>query len=469
MALRRRNDEDQLVPHGRGINMADIEYIRNMAGHVRDYLMGEGDFNTGNKKFKSDDTNMEVGNGDAPQVRASMGNSSNGGVYRGALVGNTQMNREREEHYLETLKCYSKKIRCYTYFWALSRWYNSGDDLPLHPLGTTGATGKVMPGAVYLRTTDIWNEALSYFNPNSLNNRFNLNDKIYTNCINFTLDDFVDNKLLNDKQTSKGIFNNYSMFRLKNFTIKLVFKTQIGGLHHEAPWIMNKFYNDNGFTTNDKRFESSYNPPHTTHDRQRYYVYRDEQNDYLSPLALKITNVPDDATKNSTEKSKVSREMGTVKNLDKNLTIIEDGEEFSFTRNINAVGNYYITKDAITSNLDMNINNIVALLEGQTQSNFAKPMVEGFGILFGPENPVIDWHGEFKLQNAPEIKGYIPIVNSHTKVYVKTLATWEAFNFDHTSNPVTFRMGNIRDPLEDAINNYKLSSIIQETQLTKGI
>ena len=462
--------------------IATGQYVGNMARNAWDYAMERGDFSKpkGFKKLKGEDsqymeadsTSDQAGNSNSINVNSSMGLSNGSGPgYRGVYTGNMGAQPGYEKWYHENIELHSKKIRSDTLLWGFSRWPRlddiSGQTFRIKAFGTTGVGGKAKPGSVYVSTGDFFGSQTDFFQPYGSNySKFQMSDYIYSNSINPQLRDFVDNKVFSDSG-NKGLMTLYTKFRLKSFTVTITPCSQTGGAFYEAPWVL--YGNTNNSTGWPPNADFKTNNKHTKNDmsnHQDYWVYRDSQGLYATGNS-NILTVPTDALATTTSRDRVGRETYTIRNFDSNLCIVNDKTPFSFTRQINPQGNYYMDKATILSLLNTNIAVVVNQLEGQTASSVAKPLPEYFNFLIAPINPVIGWVGE--TSGNTDDFGYIPVVLLTTKLHIKYQAKWEAFDYDYLATPFTTYTETYLDPLQMAEIEYKNNKLVQDAQLNKNV
>lgn len=472
---RQRGQYGMVLPGNEGLNNNDLEYARNMIGHTMDYALGRGDFAPIAKRSKLEnveqmEADSTTGNQiDAPSTGEARGDGSmSAGGHRGALTGNTQTNIGYEKHYQERTICYSKKLKLKRLNWGMSIYgpkdRDSGQRFTLRKWGTTGAGGKAVPGMV-VYSIDNANLANPFENFGSNNPQLDLCESIYSNALNFKLSDFIDNKLLNNSNT-KGIFTQFNKFRLKSFTIQIIPKSRNQSALQSATHILYNCRNKNGwendlndtekaqFNTKPAPYEHSYNPG--------YFIFRDQYTSY-SDANNNIPLVPPDALADATGEDKFKREQFAIKNLDRNLTYVQDGETFSFTREINAVGGYYFDRQSLVNNFKTNIANIINVLEGQVTdgSSIVSKMMEGFNLLIVPGKCSVYPYGLIKINNS--FSGYVVLPELTTELEIKTLATWEAFDYNYSDNFIT----NYVDPLNQALFDYNISKSVELSQLNR--
>jgi len=450
----------------------------NRPRELQEYEGGEehGDNKRLKDEMASNDTNMETG-----QVTASYsGYSGNNGGPRGSLVGNTESDPSYEKYYHEKQMGHSKKLKQLQLTWGISKYGPrnrlSGAQFPLLKWGTAGVGGQAVPGVCCIKSTDIYgNTTINAFTPYGNNQiHCDFSENVYSNAINFYLQDFVDNKLMNDSAT-KGFFLNYNKFRLLSFTIEITPYGRTESMLQYAPNVFNSGRGSNGWQSllnaDEKALFINYKHPwYEENDLPGYFIYRDIYNSYAETGGT-IKTIPSSAQPEGNE-DVMKREQYVIKNLDHNLTFVKDRESFSFTRTIKAQGNYYFDRKGILDNMKTPIGNIVNQLEGQIVdgSNIVKKNPEGFNLLIVPGRVKVEMFGEINLGGpnggTTNGNGYLLIPALTTELLVKTTAKWEAFDYNYIDNQF---VGFVSDPLEKAIFDYNVEKTITQAQLNRGI
>ena len=453
------------------------EYVNN---RQTEYYEGAEEHEDNKRMKQEEDVNMESNIG--PEVAmSSTGSGSNGG-YRGTLSGNTQTNIGYEKHFHERQYGHSKKLKLLNLSWGLSiygpRHRLTGTRFPLLKFGTSGAAGgKAPPGLVCVQTAQIYgNPTVNPITPYG-NNQTNIDfsENIYSNAVNFYLQDFLDNKLFDDSGT-RGLFLQYRKYRLKSFTIEITPKTYHQNIIQFAPNVLNSARNTNGWETilsgDDKNIFVNYKHPWFEEGGDPgYFIHRDIYNTY-SGVGGTIPLIPPSADPSSTTDDNNKREQYVIKNLDHNLTYVKSGESFSFTREINAQGNYYFDAEGLLKNMKTPIGNIVNALEGQITdgSNIVRKLPEGFNILIVPGKVRVEMFGEIWLGGQDKEKnmnnGYLLLPVLTTELMIKTTAKWECIDYNYANNTIN-RIASTVDPLEQAIFDYNCERSIQICQLNR--
>lgn len=467
------------------VNWNDLQYAGNMAGHITDYAMERGDFapikRSNAELMEADSSSNKVSRsnvndaGDSMDVGVARGGrdgTSNGG-FRGKFVGNTQTNYGYEKHYNERRLAYSKKLFTIDYTWGLSIYGRRNRVSGLNPAtlkwGTTGAGGKAVPGVICFQSSSYYTNTqnINPFTPFGINLQgLEFSECIYSNAFNLYLGDFVDNKLLTDDGT-KGAFINYNKFRLKSFTVHFKIESTAQNLAASNNNVLHHGRNNNGWADkladNQKyEFNKVRLSDNTDLLTKGYFIYRDIYNSYVNGDNL-INIIPTSSLADQLDVG-AKREQYVIKNLDSNLTYVKNGEEFSFTREINPQGSYYLDRASILANLKTSIGSIVAQLEGQAadSTTIVKKLPEGFNFLIVPGECDLDIYGEVTLGGATTDvgNGYIILPNLQSKMHVKTTAEWECFDYNYSATPIT----RMADPLEKALLDYNMSKQIEHGQ-----
>lgn len=452
---------------GNQIRQAYHNYNREY-NEMREYEDEEND----TKRFKEDnvESTMET------NIQSSMTGTGSSGGPRGSLTGNTVSNNSYEKYYHEKQYGHSKKLKELSFNWGMSvygpRNKYSGFQFDIKKWGTTALS---VPGLVTLQTALVYgNNEVNAFHPFGKNQiHLDWSEWVYSNALNFFLQDFIDNKLMNDSGT-KGFFLNYNKFRLLSFTVELTFCGRTESMLQYAPNVYHSARNYNGWQTTlsqaEKEIFKNYKHPwYEEPDLPGYFVYRDVFNSYAN-TSNNIETIPPSSNPNAAD-DKMKREQYVIKNLDRNLTYVKDREKFSFTREVKPQGNYYFDKAGLIDNLKTNIGNIVNQLEGQIVdgSNIVRKNPEGFNILFVPGRCKVEMFGEINLGGESASgaigNGHLLIPVLTTQVLMKTTAKWEAFDYNYTGIEVGFTS----DPLEKAIFDSNVERTIIQGQLNRGI
>lgn len=232
-------------------------------------------------------------------------------------------------------------------------------------------------------------------------------------------------------------------------------------------------YNDRLFTSNNPALNHGWNMHNADHSEmdQDYWILRDTYGRFINPGGM-IPTIPADAESDNVAQDKLPRICETIRAFDNNVGIMSNKKKFSFTREINPKGSYYLTKEKIFANKDKPIHVIVNELEGlnQPNQNFTQALPEYFHLLYVPINPPIKWIRNvttYKGQTGDPVLSNIPLVNITTKLHVRLRATWEGFDYNHEDNPggdtphsFATDTSKIIDPLYSAELDYK-SNLVQ--------
>lgn len=466
--------------NGPGRNIyADMEYARNMGQHAYQYLTNTGDFSAPSMDRNKDESNQQMdinsnndenNNNNASNAYSSMGSSSVSIGKRGKYTGNDATNIGYELYFHERVVAHSKKLRTYLQPWLLSRWFSN------NKLGETPDVANIM---TYSAFPGFWGWDMSRAYPTSGVtpfkafgcNWFSLQDNVYSMPICFTVGDFLDNKVL--KSATTGQLSPFKKIALKSITVEITPVTQGGHIGHHYPWMMawieaNALSGGGSFS--DQYFASNYYLGNLPNDQDinnvGYYFLRDINGQFIATDGF-IDPQPDDSLSGSVAESNLSRKLRTIKNFDNNLTFIKSGETYSFTREVNSTGPYWLDPLVLTNSAQRYkpIDSLINDLEGQTTttSSIIKKLPEYTNVLIAPSNIPITW---IRLRfYSGNVKGaWVPFVNIVTLINIKLTAKWIGFDYNHvgTQDP-TFRefsttKTKIVDPLLYAENDFKSST-----------
>ena len=391
----------------------------------------------------------------APQgMMESRGGAAAAGIgYRGALTGNGQYHQGYSHHYHESIDLHSRKVKNLTWCYSLFAPGNNPNPTNFAPIQ---AYGNNFFGQGYIDNNinagvNIGPATPFAYNPNSTitnSTRFSLQDpanNVCCNPINFIVDDFVDNKLLDFDNTQKGIMSNYIRLRLKNFTIQIspvpfgvsfvdqrpdifINNVKTEGKTYEQPGIFSP-------STSTVPTNTAYaSVARQNYVDQDYWVYRDVYNDFTTEADL--TNVPAYPSAAQNDGAWQKRSVHSVRNLDTYLSIMSNKEPYSYTREINSKAAYYIPVAQLVNLKNTNIQVLVNYLEGITPDNagIATGLPESFNLLVGPCQA--EMHKVVFNDGGEGGKTFIHVTpRITTSLYIKTLATWEAFDFQYTTGP----------------------------------
>lgn len=440
MAMQQHNNRIQRYrrPQQGLLNPDNIRRAANLAGHVgraarRAYDNWNNDIdeheeytppNTPAAHMESAPVNIPI-----EPANVAKGGVSNAGIgYRGSLTGNTQLHESYGTHYHEIQELHSKKIKHYNFIWAFKTKVTADD-----------STTPLYPGQFSGPSFAIWSPAQLGLSPfqNQLNRaNFSCVDLLYSQALNWTLDDFIDNKLLSNDGTS-GLMTQYLRFRLKSFTIHITPCTFNGGVSKIDPedFIEEIAPNTSGqvdkFTSN---LVTSWQPFQKL--PTDYWVLRDVYNDYTDSVdPFTIPNAPPE-TNSGGILDRYSRACRTIRNFDTYLTVMNDESGFSFTRHVATKANYYLTRNQIQTLRNQNIQVLINALEGLDGANgIASALPESFNLLFVPTHaPVSVLPSNLSApQSFGQITGPAMYCNINTQLYVKCQSTWEAYDFNYTT------------------------------------
>lgn len=429
----------ELVPHRRHrgelglLNPQNLARIARIGGHAGREIRNAWDRY---REQQVPDTTEPIeddnpdDNADNPPINTdrSGGGSGAGIGFRGAMVGNTTLHKGYGMHYHELEELHSKKLKQFQYTWGFKGKSNAvGDNTsPFERTNSlTGTANNV--GIVMINVNQIGESPY-----NNINNQANVSmaDYIYSHAMNWTVDDLIDNKLLNSTGT-RGLMTQWQKFRLKSFTIHIRPTSTIGSTFNKSePYATTPLWpaaNIPAITMWQSPFMGTNN-----HIKQDYWVYRDVYNDYTT--ATSVTNIPaippEALTTNTLDT--YSRGMRTIRNFDTYSDILHDGEEFCFTREINSKASYYLTQAQLQALRTQNIQVLVAALEGlDGVGTTVTPFVESFNLLIAPTNPPCVISGLSANSSITTTQGPVPICLLFTTLDVKITAKWDAFDYNY--------------------------------------
>lgn len=460
------------------------EFASNMARNAWDYWNEQGDFSRPSKWQKQDVQKMEAdstNNAESAPISSDISKSAstNGVGFRGKLTGNTASNFGYEKHYHERAEAHSLRIRSYFYCWPLSKW--SKENVNGDKIGQLYGWSKY-PGIIYSRysTMSSSTDLNNLFRPwEQINN--DIADNIYAMPINLYVGDFFDNKILQDpssSNTKKGILNQYRKIRLKSFTVTITPKSFKQNAFEANPQLFTLAENDAvKYEPNQSFNKIKHIVDSDSGDsyRQDYWIYRDIYG-YFQDNSGTIPAIPQDAKFTTVVEDTIPRTVHRLRAFDNQVEIMNEGKPFSFTREINPQGAYFMTPFNLWNNKKNSIAALVNELEGQigsATSSYVNKFPEYFNIVFAPINPAIKTIANLvvtcEASGANPVTGFIPLVQLTTRLHIKFQATWEAFDFNHTAMPITYSNEVIYDPLQMAEDAYLAEMGHRESQIKIGI
>lgn len=372
----------------------------------------------------------DIGPSEAPppdNSQRAMGGSTSGIGYRGSLTGNTQLHIGYGAHYHEIQELHSKKIRSQHYVWGFKTKVSQAD--------TT--TPLYRPNNVNFNGIGLFN--VNAIGENPFSNFSNtaeqdIVDYVYTHALNFILDDFIDNKLLSQNGQA-GLMTQYLRFRLKSFTITITPTSFNGGLltKIEPSALLGALQWPN--TEPGISFFNAMQVNHTPYQKMSvdYWVLRDVYNDFTTTQEpFMIPARPAESVTPTLDN--YSRAVRSVRNFDTYLTVMNSEKSFSFTREVATKANYYLTLSQIQALRNINVQVLINALEGLDGSGgIASALPESFNLLFGPTTgPITTLPGSIVYNGPTGQASGIPVdFNANTHLYIKTQATWEAFDFNY--------------------------------------
>ena len=305
-------------------------------------------------------TDMHADKMQTEAVAASGEATSNGIGYRGAYTGNLQHHEGYAEHYHEAMETHSRKVFNYDVFWTFnatikevlnySKWVGGGVKYP--------AITEENPWNIYFpRAQNFDYTTLPGFS-----------DIIACQPINTKFSNFIDNKMF-------SIMKNYTKFQLKSFTVEMTTRTF---LYNYANLSI-----DNQILVDLNLFPWPLSFPNqgSREIDMDYWVIRDAYNDYGEQTDRDGNIKIHSAINNDVTNTDIL--VKDIRNYDDYLGVMSNKEKFSFTREVNSKGSYYMTLQTLDQlqNSTVNISQIVAELEGaNTGGTFTQPLPEGFNV-----------------------------------------------------------------------------------------
>jgi hypothetical protein len=440
----------------------------------------------------NNENQMDTAGDSAGQSTAAVGLStgpsgvgSNAG-FRGSLTGRGQTNDGYERYYREGDLFHSKETKTFLAGFGFSCFLRNRKDFnnEANPLEIKPFPGTINYGMVYMQRDEgaqNISDDISCFTPWTYDSpgrnfkEFNIGEHIYTNAINLYSNMLIDNKLAGLSGVT-GLIRHYDKFRLHSFTIELQFDTQHATLDETYPgWWEACFRNAGWKTDNELTFDQR-----DTIDRTRkigriwsrpikYLVYRDCDYLYTDSGGF-INTIPSDCKNPLPANQHIpSRVVYAVSEIDKNISIVSDGEKYSYTRKINPQGNYFLERSTLASWITSPkpLDEIVAAIEGANSTNTViKPLIEGFNLLYAPINAPVKWYGPFSFDQsaagAPKKFIYVPMVQACPKLTLKIKAEWEAWNFDYvgTGAQPSLLTSEYNEPLEQLETDFRFSQAV---------
>lgn len=476
------------------IDWDTIQRLRELAGqvapHAADYVLERGDFAPIKRGYSSimeaDSTSNKnarnsTDNNSSPMdvTMARSGNSSGFGAgYRGKFVGTTSSNKGYEKHYHEMYELHGKKQMNRALYWGLSRWTKQ-TNAPKLTYWTKDW--------VYLSDTEgLPNNSI--FSPWGYED-LDWTDYIYSQPINFKLGDFVDNKLLSDNGLH-GMMRSYKKLRLKSFTVEVTPVSYQSSLTDTHQRLLQDIKNDTDvygsnyksacpFSSNTYKGSQESDEPQPVD----YWIFRDIYGDYIDKITGSdtfgfIPHRPRSAWPTATQEDFPSRTTRAVRNLDRNLCIVKSKETFSFTREINSNGSYYLEAGTVGTNFNKPIHQLVNELEGQTKEtgDIAEALPEYFHLLIAPTFMPIQWgYHAIKQTNSSDLTyATVPYPCLKTILHIKCQSKWEAFDFQYQSSDpigrsIEFEMTTYKDPLIEAEYDHRAAKLLQKSHLNRGV
>lgn len=441
------------------VRRAVVDLARRAGNHlgqrIREFQEDDYDHGDDEEEMVQDNKVTSTNNNNNTTDMAVSSAPSAGIGFRGPLHGNTQLHRGYAEHYHEIHELHSRKVRSIMFTWGFSKFgYES----------TTQLTGTSVPGYVLLKQQYSNSDV---FEPwGDLSKPVGFDNQIYSQALNFQVDDFVDNKLhTGNDPDDQGLMSQYEYVRLKHFEVEIVPHTYIGSIFNEQPLV---WANQTNCTTPPIPGPSS-NPNMVPHNDTKYWFLRDTHNDFTtSTNPDDIPAVPLEAQTGT--RDPYDRRVSSIRNFDNYLTLVNNHESFKFRREVMPKANYNIPVDNIDGIRATNIGVVVNALEGITPTTgITEPMPESFNLLIAPSAAPIRFSSPTTLTLPVAGNFVVPYCEIITKLYIKYTATWEAFNFNyrHTNGPQQLKKKRM-DPMNYQQFMANAHESILQQKLTRG-
>lgn len=382
------------------------------------------------------DTQMHAPEG----ASASNGGSTSGIGYRGAFHGPTSLHKGFAEHFHEIHPLASRKVKNYVHTWG----FCTNDANSLSPLTWTTGLNPKIPGLAQYPSTQYFQNVINagpgfeeYLRPGGPT-AVDIPSMVYTQSLNWSVPDILDNKLLSGLVNAPGIMINYNKFRLKKFSVEISPRTFWQGLPQLAPQCITKF----GAAVNPSTgwspgLQGISSARHGHEIDMDYWVLRDVYNDFTTdatPLDVPIT--PPEAL-NANTPDLYSRTVRSVRNYDTYLSVMNNKTPFRFEREVNTRGNYFFSYNDIVAlaTAGTNIQYITNALESITgNTNGPNPLPESFNLVYGPMQCPFYMSNEILMKGQstdPDYTNSTVWANITTELYVQIRAEWEAFDFNY--------------------------------------
>lgn len=441
---KRKLTDDQTVPE-KEIKKEVTKEIKNNSNNSNQVSMSE-----------SMDVQSQIA---APQAgtNRSAGSSTQGIGYRGAFQGNTELHAKYAKHYHEIHELHSRKVKNHSFFWG----FQTTDVNNRSPLN---ATIPKYAGVAVINNASIQQSALQPWLGTADNSSGyqDASNFIYTNAINFTVNDCIDNKLISGVNGSPGLMINYLKFKLKHFEVEITPRTYRGSIPYMCPpYVLSKAgANVPKLFDVDADTQSGYGLARDSNEVDMdYWVYRDVYNDFTTNAQPTFIPANPPEGTSTTVADNYNRTVRSIRNLDTYVTVMNNKTPFKFRREIAQYGNYYFSYADLQTlqSQNTNIQTLINSLEGITGTpGGPNNLPESFNLLFGPTQApyYIDQHirGNFFPGGGANYTFGTVWANIWTELYVKVTCTWEGFDFNY---------GTANGPTRSLVSSNYINTMIE--------
>ncbi len=378
---------------------------------------------------KKDDTQVDQ----EMEVQLSSSGMTNALGHRGSFVGTTQRSVGYEEYRYERNDFYSIKRKDMTIYWSMSS-DEPGYDYGI-PTVAPHMVGTFRSGLVFQK---IVNKVMQY--PYGHDSLVSLSGLVNAVPLNFLLWDFFDDKLLT---SNGGKLREYKKLSLLKIHVDITISTQHTSAFNNAYYITTwkEHPLDPPVDMNASYDLSKY--PNKSWD-PKYLIFRDVYGDYLN--SDNIIPLSSDEFNGGTNKP--PRNVQKLQQEDHTISVV--GNKFTFTKEVQAGGPYFITPANIWASRERTISNIINEIEGQSSagSGMLSRFPEFFSFLIAPLNAPIA-----SMDNGQAGNRYTTFTpNIYTQLHVKTRGEW--LGIDYQGGTFTIPTTLKSDPYFQSESNF---------------